>query len=329
MQWKIETLTGLRPTGDLTVANYIGAVAEVIKAQKSGKRPFLFVADIHAITDIEPKIVKPHITGIVEDYIALGIDPDHTDIFVQSDLWSLLGEMTFYLMRHITVSELIRQPALKDKLRADQRPETANALLAIYPVLMAADILIQRTKEVPVGKDQVPHIEMTRLIAERFNDKYGEVLYIPKLKQLQAINIRSLKGEGKMSKTKPEGAIFLTDDDQTVTQKIQKAETAFEGKMTEVLESHIMLAKNLSDNESDKQLIDDIIKKHMDGAAVMGTFKKEFIRIVQTFLRQYRTRKQKLAEDKKYISSILKKGAKIALENAEETMAEVRKALWG
>ena len=328
MQWKIEALTGLRPTSHLTVANYIGGVAPIIEAQKSGKRPMLFVADIHALTDKEPKEVKPYITGIVEDYIALGIDPELVDIFVQSDIWTPLSKLTFYFMRHVTVSELVRQPTLKDKLRTDQRPETANMMLACYPVLMAADILIQRTKEVPVGKDQAPHIEMTRLIAERFNDRYGDILYVPKLKQQEAVNIRSLKGEGKMSKTRPEGAIFLTDDNETVAKKIQKAETAFEGKMTEALESHINLAKHLSDHPSDRKLIDEVIERHMAGKAVMGEFKKILIRIIQDFLKQYQERKQVFIPDKDYVPAVLKAGAKVANANAEETMSYVEQALW-
>lgn len=329
MKWQVENLTGLRPTGGLTVANYIGAVLQIIEAQKTCKSNFIFVADMHAITNKEPKTIKPYITEIVEDYIALGIDPENATIYTQSDIWKPLSELTFYLMRHVTVSELVRQPALKEKLRTDQRPETANVMLANYPVLMAADILIQRTKEVPVGKDQIPHIEITKLIAERFNEKYGDVLYIPKLKQKETVNIKSLKGEGKMTKTKTEEAIMLTDDAQTVAKKIQRAETAFEGKMTEALESHINLAKYLSDNESDKKLIDDIISEHISGKAVMGEFKKTLIKITQNFLEKYQEKKQKISKDPDFVLSILEKGAKIALANAEETMSDVRKALWG
>lgn len=243
MLHKVEILTGIRPTGDLTIANYLGAVAPIIELQAQGLSPLVFVADLHAITDQEPAAVKQYIRGVVADYIALGIDPKKTKIYLQSDIAGEVTIFTVLLARLVSVAELLRVPTLKDKLKKNARPETANASLLLYPVMMAADILLNRAKKVAVGEDQLPHIEFTRLVARRFNKRYGKVFPIPEVLQIKPLRILSLKGEGKMSKTNPGGAIFLTDDLKTVANKIKSAETAFEGVMNEKLESLILIAK--------------------------------------------------------------------------------------
>ena len=327
MQYKVELLTGIRPTGDLTVANYLGAVAPIIKLQSQGVSPMVFVADLHAITDNEPAIVRQYIHGVVADYIALGVDPQRAIIYRQADIAGEVTAFTALLARHISVAELLRVPTLKDKLKKNARPETANALLLLYPVLMAADILLNRAKKVPVGEDQLAHMEVTRLLARRFNKRYGEILPIPQVLQVKSLRILSLKGEGKMSKSNPGGAIFLTDDIETVAKKIKAAETAFEEVMSDKLESHILIAKGLAKTESERNEVDTIIQAHKSGKRVMGQFKQLMIRIVQNFLKEFQERRAEIMEDSSYISSILKKGAKVARTNAIETLDEVRKVL--
>lgn len=230
-------------------------------------------------------------------------------------------------MRHISIAELMRVPTLKDKLREGQKEENASALLATYPVMMAADILIQRAKEVPVGEDQVPHIEVTRLLAKRFNLQYGPTLYVPKVQQVETLRIRSLKGEGKMSKTNPNGAIFLTDSLDEVARKIKKAETAFAGEMSPTLASHVSLIKGLTNRSEDRTQIDEIIKAHMQGQSVMGDFKRKFTEITLAFIDKFQQRRAQVVADPTYIPAVLEHGARKARANADETLNSVYSAM--
>ena len=328
-EYKTEIFTGIRPTGNLTVANYLGAVKPLIELQDQGLKPLVFVADLHALTDCEPKEVKKYVNEVVADYIALGVDPNKAGLFLQSSIENEIAVLTLLLSRHTNVSELLRVPTLKDKLKNNARPETANALLFLYPVMMAADILIQRAKKVPVGQDQVSHIEFARELAKDFNKKYGEVFPMPQPLEQKALRIISLKGESKMSKSIPQGALFLSDDAKTIAKKIQTAETAFEGKMNDRLESHIIVAKGLAKTEKEMQEIDGIIDEHKKGKAVMGRFKQIFARVAQDFLQEFQARKKEITKDPSFIPSVLEQGAKIAQTNARETLELAKQALYG
>ena len=327
-EYKTEIFTGIRPTGNLTVANYLGAVKPLIELQDQGLKPLVFVADLHALTDCEPKEVKKYVNEVVADYIALGVDPNKAGLFLQSSIENEIAVLTLLLSRHTNVSELLRVPTLKDKLKNNARPETANALLFLYPVMMAADILIQRAKKIPVGQDQVSHIEFARELAKDFNKKYGEVFPMPQPLEQKALRIISLKGESKMSKSIPQGALFLSDDAKTIAKKIQTAETAFEGKMNDRLESHIIVAKGLAKTEKEMQEIDGIIDEHKKGKAVMGRFKQIFARVAQDFLQEFQARKKEITKDPSFIPAVLEQGAKIAKTNARETLELVKQALY-
>jgi tryptophanyl-tRNA synthetase len=327
LEYKVEVLTGIRPSYDLTIANYLGAVRPIVDLQREKTSLMVFVADLHAMTDNEPKIVKQYIYNVVADYLALGLDPNKTIIFLQSDIAGEVTTLTAFLARLISVAELLRVPTLKDKLKKNAKPESANALLLLYPVIMASDILLQRAKLVAVGEDQMPHIELTRKLARMFNKKHKRVFPIPQALQIKPIRILSLKGEGKMSKSKPEGAIFLTDDLKTVETKIKNAETAFEGQMNEKLESLIFIAKNLAKTEKGKEEIDTIIKEHLAGKKVMKEFKQALIEIVKNFLIEFQEKRNEVIKNKHHLQSILEKGNKIAKQNAIETLEKVKKVL--
>ena len=327
-EYKTEIFTGIRPTGNLTVANYLGAVKPLIELQDQGLKPLVFVADLHALTDCEPKEVKKYVNEVVADYIALGVDPNKAGLFLQSSIENEIAVLTLLLSRHTNVSELLRVPTLKDKLKNNARPETANALLFLYPVMMAADILIQRAKKIPVGQDQESHIEFARELAKDFNKKYGEVFPMPQPLEQKALRIISLKGESKMSKSIPQGALFLSDDAKTIAKKVKTAETAFEGKMNDRLESHIIVAKELAKTEKEIQEIDGLIDEHKKGKAVMGRFKQIFARVAQDFLQEFQARKKEITKDPSFIPSVLEQGAKIALNNARETLELAKQALY-
>lgn len=325
--FQTEVFTGIRPTGNLTVANFAGAVAPILALQKEKKKPLVFVADMHAMTDREPKIAKKYALEVVADYLALGLDPKKCHVFIQSSIGRQISLLTLYLMRHISVAELLRVPTLKDKLKKDQKEEGANALLANYPVMMAADILIQKSVEVPVGKDQLPHIEVAKLLARRFNRQYGQVFPIPEAHHLEAVNILSLRGEGKMSKTKPEGAIFLTDSPEEALKKIRRAETAFAGELPETLQSHILLAKTLAKKKTEIEKIDLVIKEHLAGKNVMKDFKEIFSEIVRNFLLDFQAKRKEISCDGGYLASVINEGNELAMANAERTMQEVEAAM--
>jgi tryptophanyl-tRNA synthetase len=327
MEYKIDILTGIRPTGGLTVANYLGAVNIVKNLQDQGYSTLVFVADLHALTDREPSQVKNNILGVVADYLALGIDPQKTKIFLQSAIMGETTSLMALLARQTTVAELLRVPTLKDKLKNNTNPENANALLLFYPVLMAADILLQKAKQVPVGEDQLVHLEVTRRLAERFNKKYGEVFALPQPLKIKSLRLLSLKGEGKMSKTNPDGALFLTDTPKDIEKKIKGAETAFEGQINDRLESHIIIAKGLAKNDDERKEIDGIIKEHKSGKPVMGKFKQAMTKITQNFVTDFQEKRKKIIENPDYIQSLLDKGDKIAKTNACETLEAAKKAL--
>ncbi len=321
------TLTGVRPTGVLTIANYLGALKPLIDLQKAGNKPYVFVADLHAFTDYEPAKVQEYVLELVADFIALGFDPKESPIYAQSQIKGQVTTLMSYLARLISVAELLRTPTLKDKIKANQNVENANALLLLYPVLMAADILIQKATIIPVGEDQLAHLEVMRELAVRFNKRYGNVFPIPKPEARKALRLLSLKGDGKMSKSSPEGALFLTDSPKVIEDKIKRAQTAFAGEMTPSLESLVFIAKNLTTDEKELEAIDDVIKRHMDGGNVMGEFKKLTISIVNNFLTNFQTKRNALMANPKELQKILDKGGKIAIKNANETLEEVESAM--
>ncbi|PJE73638.1 MAG: tryptophan--tRNA ligase [Candidatus Terrybacteria bacterium CG10_big_fil_rev_8_21_14_0_10_41_10] len=322
-EYKTKILTGLRPTNALTVANYLGAVKPILDLQGDGEKPFVFVADLHALTDNEPEVVNRRKEEIVAIYLALGLDPEKNVIYMQSDLKDLVYDLAMILARGITVSELLRVPALKDKIRPGVGPETANVLLALYPILMAADILIQRAEKVPIGEDQVSHLEVARELARKFNSKYGEVFPLPQPFAVNALKILSLKGDGKMSKSKPEWAILLTDTAKEIEKKIKSAETSFEGEMTPNLESIIKMAKGLTGDKEAHDKLDSLIIRHMKKEQVMGELKKLISEIACAFNENFQKKLMKIKSDENIVKNVLKDGGKIARERAEETMSLV------
>lgn len=324
----LEIITGIRPTGALTIANYLGAVKPIVALQEAGRHAMVFVADLHAFTDHEPSIVQRFVPEVVADYLALGLDPAKTPIFVQSAIGKEVAFLATILARHVTAAELLRQPTLKDKLKKGARPEMASAFLLLYPVVMAADILLQRAQEVPVGEDQLAHLEIAREIARRFNARYGEVFPLPRAPQLESLRILSLVGEGKMSKSVPEGAIFLTDSPASAAKKIRGAQTATEGIMSESLKSHMLLVKEIAQNETATERIDDILAAHMRGEQVMGEFKKLMAEVVVAFLEGFQAKRAEIARDPSFIPHVLEEGTKVARAGAEETLALVHKALF-
>lgn len=323
----VEIFTGIRPTSNLTIANYLGAVAPVIELQNAGKRPVVFVADLHALTDKEPALARQYVNEIVADYLALGVDPKQTTIFAQSAIEPQILHLTMLLARHISAAELLRVPALKDKIKDVDHPESANALLLLYPVMMAADILIQKAKQVPVGEDQVSHLEVARKLARRFNERYGTVFIEPQPLEKKSLRILSLMGDGKMSKSQPAGAIFLSDTADEVTKKIKRAETAFAGEMSEKLNNLIEIVSAVS-SDAEKQQLKDLVKRHMVKEAVMTDVKGLATKVLTRFVTKFTAKKRDILSDPSYIPSVLDAGNAFAVQNANATLKEVDAVLY-
>lgn len=288
----------------------------MIDLQARARHITMFVADLHGLTDQEPETVKDNRYQIAADYIALGLDPNKATIYMQSAIAEEVLFLTMLLSRHITMSEIMRVPTLKDKLKDPGHPEQATVMLGNYPIMMAADILCQGSKTVPVGSDQTSHLEVARLLARRFNKQYGEVFPEPlPLEMKNPIKIISLTGEGKMSKSKPAGAILLSDSPDTAAKRIRRAETAKEGEMNETLESHFNIVATLG-REDEAAELESLKKRHMDGEKVMGEFKTLFSNVIRRFLQEYQTKRSQITEDE--IRSIIDEGNKKAKDIARQ-----------
>lgn len=233
----VNYFTGIRSSEPrLTLGNYIGAVLPILEAQRrcdpagpERERPLVFVADLHGFTDQPVALIEQSRVETIYTYLALGLDPARCDVYVQSQIMFETLRTMLLLARHLTISQLSRCPTLKDKV-AD--PDRASVALAQYPLLMSADIILQRPRFVPTGKDQRAHLEIARDIVGRINHEAGRpLLPMPEGMTAEPPNILALHGDGKMSKTSPENAaIFLDDTPENAREKIQRAQSGIEGK---------------------------------------------------------------------------------------------------
>lgn len=220
-------VSGTRPTGNLHLGNYIGAVQQYVKMQEMYDKCFFFIADLHSLTTHpNPKDLESDVKTVLVEYIASGLNPDKITIYRQSDLHQT-SELYLFLNMHAYKGELERVTTFKDKARS--HPDNVNAGLLTYPVLMAADILIHKGTKVPVGKDQEQHLEMTRTFAKRFNHIYKQDI-LPEPEAFNTIGklikIPGLGGSGKMSKSEDAAtAIYLKDSPKELEKKIMRAVT--------------------------------------------------------------------------------------------------------
>lgn len=216
-------VSGIRPTGNLHLGNYYGAIINFLKMQEKNDCYF-FIADLHALTThIDPKILHTNVRNVLSEYLACGLDPDKVTIYIQSDIPEI---MQLYLLLNMIapVSELQKTVSFKDKIK--KNPYNINAGLFTYPVLMAADILIFNADYVPVGEDQKQHLELTRNYANRFNYRYN-VNYFKRPKYMcenELVKIPGLDGSGKMGKS-DKNCIYLIDEQKVIEKKIKNALT--------------------------------------------------------------------------------------------------------
>lgn len=325
-----RALTGIRPTGDLTVANYLGAIKPIVDMQDSFNGDInVFVADIHGLTDQEPSLVQQTVLSSARSLVSAGVNPERTTVYLQSQIEDPTIWLAHMFDRHTTPAELSRIPTLKDKIKDDNTAENVNLSLFRYPVLMAADIAIQSATHVPVGEDQMPHIEFTRRVVRRFNNAYGEgqaILTEPQGLARTPIRIAALQERhGKMSKSQPSSALLLRDSPDDIARKVKKAQTAPAGEMTPILESHFLMADLLSIDDSQREGIARLKAAHMAGEVVMGTFKSELTDVVNTFLTNFRDRYDSITDWE--VKTMLRSGGERVEHYALDTVRQAKAAL--
>jgi tryptophanyl-tRNA synthetase len=319
----MKIFSGIRPTGDIHLGNYLGAIKQWIKLQE--KEDCLFcVVDWHAITTpYDEKTLQDKIFDLSCSYLAAGLDPKKCSLFVQSQVKEH-SELAWLLGTIIPLGELKRMTQFKDK--SQKHSEHINAGLLNYPILMAADILLYKTEAVPIGKDQIQHLELTRNVAEKFNKKYGKAFIVPKpmLPKQGAIIMSLTDPNKKMSKSDDgKGCIGLFEGPKEIEKKIMSATTDSENEIKYDLEkkpgvSNLLTIYSLFSDKTIKQ-----IEKEFKGKGY-GNFKKSLSQLLIEKLEPLRIKKQDLMKNPDKVYSILEKGANEARKKAEQTMIKVR-----
>lgn len=326
----METVvSGIRPTGNLHLGNYFGALRNFIQMQNE-HNCYFFIADYHSLTTHPtPHDLHGNVRQVLVEYLAAGLDPEKATLYVQSDVPET-AELYLFLNMNAYMGELERCTSFKDKIR--QQPQNVNAGLLTYPTLMAADIIIHRATKVPVGKDQEQHLEMTRQFSNRFNRMYN-VEYFPEPQAFNfgqaLVKIPGLNGTGKMGKSEGEGnAIFLADEPAAIRKKVMKAVT--DGGPTEpnqqkpeVIENIFQLMRVVSAPET-VQFFDE---KYNSCQIRYGDMKKQLAEDMVAFTAPFRERINELLSDEAYISKVARMGREKAHESAAKTIREVREII--
>ncbi len=320
---KKRVFSGIQPSGDLHLGNYLGALKRWVDAQDETDNIFCIV-DMHAITvPQDPTELRQKIRELAAIYFAAGLDPEKSTVFVQSDI-SAHAELGWILNCFTPTGWLNRMTQFKDKAGDDR--ESVSTGLYDYPVLMAADILLYDTDEVPVGEDQKQHVELTRDIAQRFNGIYGDTFKLPEPKISQiAARVMSLDDPTKkMSKSNPSAnsRINLLDDPELIRSKIMKATTDSEG-IVKFDESRPGVYNLLEIYENLTGKSRQEIERHFAGKGY-GDFKKEVAEVVVEALKPLQEKYHQLMENPETIEKMLQEGANKIRPMAEETLQQVK-----
>ncbi|MDB5231174.1 MAG: tryptophan--tRNA ligase [Chitinophagaceae bacterium] len=328
MMSKEVVVSGIRPTGFLHLGNYFGAMRNYVRMQDDYDCYF-FVADQHSLTTHpDTTALRNSVLRVLAENIACGLDPDKVALYVQSDVPET-AELYLYLNMLAYKGELEKTVTFKEKVRL--QPDNVNAGLLTYPVLMSADILIQRAVKVPVGKDQEQHLEMARNFADRFNNRYTEVFPLPQPFNFgnTLTKILSLDGNGKMSKSENQMAtIYLADEDEMIRKKIMKAKTdSGPVEANAVKPGYIENLFTLMNITSDTATISKFEQDFNTCIIRYGDMKKQLAEDMIRFITPIREKANDIQNDQAYLDKIMKQGAAKARARASETLRLVRKAM--
>lgn len=323
---KETVVSGIRSTGKLHLGNYYGALSNFVKMQHE-YNCFFFIADLHSLTTHPtPEDLNRTVREVVVEYLAAGIDPDQSTIYVQSDVPEV-AELYLYMNMNAYLGELERATAFKDKVRAN--PDNVNAGLLTYPVLMACDILLHHGTKVPVGKDQEQHLEMTRTFGNRFNrlyqvDYFQEAFAFSYSNKL--VKIPGLDGNGKMGKSNGDvSCVYLSDSPEVIRKKVMRAVS--DAGPSEMNQTKPEPIQNLFDLMAVVSTPDTL--RHFDDLynrceIRYGDFKKQLAEDMVLATEPVRSRIQAISQDDAYVKKVIRMGAEKARESACKTIREVR-----
>lgn len=320
-----KILTGIKPTGTLHLGNYIGVLRHLKALQERGDC-YIFIADLHALTlPIEPEVLRQNSIDIAAFYLACGLDPDRSTLFLQSSV-SAHAEVNAIFQNYLYMGELSRMTQFKDK-SAKMKESAIGLGLFAYPVLMAGDIVLYDADVVPVGDDQKQHVELTRDLVNRFNHRYGEVLKMPR-PEINKVGKRVMSLSDptvKMSKSDPKGDIFLKDDLKTIRKKIMSAVTDLGSEVKYDPENKPGISNLLTIYAAMKDITIEEAEAHFVGKRY-GEFKGEVADVVCEVIGSLQERYNKIIETKAY-EEALRKGAERANIIANKTLKRVQKAV--
>ena len=320
-------LSGIRPTGNLHLGNYYGAVRSFVKMQEE-YNCYFFIADWHSLTTHpKPENIQRFSRTILAEYLACGIDPEKAILYFQSDVPETL-ELYLYFNMNTYIGELGRVTSFKEKAR--QQPDNVNAGLFTYPTLMAADVLQHHAKWVPVGKDQEQNMEMVRKCARRFNNIYGVEYFVEPQNYYfggDALKVPGLDGSGKMGKSDG-NCIYLYEDEKTVRKKVMRAVTDNgpqepNSPKPEVIQNLFTMMGIVSAPETVKYFDE----KWNDCTLRYGDMKKQLAEDMVQTLNPIRERIQEFSSDTERLDRIARLGAEKARESAAKTLNEVRQII--
>lgn len=336
-------LTGDRPTGRLHVGHYVGSLRERVAIQNEGDcdKIFIMIADAQALTDNaeNPQKVRDNIIEVALDYLACGIDPEKSTIFIQSMIPELT-ELTFYYMNLVTVSRLQRNPTVKTEIKMRNFEANIPVGFFTYPISQAADITAFKATHVPVGEDQKPMLEQCREIVHKFNKVYGEALVEPQIvlpKNSACLRLPGIDGKAKMSKSLG-NCIYLSDEPEVIKKKIMSMFTdpnhlrIEDPGDTENNPAFIYLDAFSKPEHFEEFLPDyanlDELKAHYQRGGLGDVKVKKFLNnVMQTELKPIRERRKEWEQKVPEVYEILKAGCKDAKQVAEKTLHDVRKAM--
>lgn len=317
-------VSGIRPTGNLHLGNYFGAVRAFVQMQEEYDCRF-FIADWHSLTTHpHPDNIVRSAYTILAEYLACGIDPNRATIYIQSDVPEVL-ELYLYLNMNAYLGELERTTSFKEKAR--KQPDNVNAGLLTYPALMAADILMHKGTKVPVGKDQEQNMEMARKFARRFNTIYGVDYFVePQSYSLagKGVKVPGLDGSGKMGKSEG-NCIYLMDDEKTISKKVMRAVTDSgptepNSEKPEVIQNLFTLMEIVSSSET----YEYFDARYNDCSIRYGDMKKQLAADINAYCAPIRERIAHYSADEAYLRRISREGSERARAHAAKTIEEVR-----
>ena len=317
-------VSGMQPTGRLHIGNYLGALKNFLELQNSDKyQCYFFLADLHALTEgPAPKALAENILNLTADYLAIGLDPKKSVIYQQSQI-PAHSELAWVLKTITPMGELERMTQYKDK--AARQAANVNAGLFTYPVLMAADIVIYNAQFIPVGEDQLQHLELARTVARKFNARFAETFVEPKGLLTQTPRVMSLKDPlKKMSKSDPDGCLFMDDSPEDIKRKLSRAVTDSDATILYDPEKKPGLSNLL-------EIYGAFVGKDPHAVAIdfegkqYSDLKGALTELIAGYFAQFRTKKARLLAKPTTMKKILAAGSKKAAAVANKKMVEVKK----